>query len=50
VKTVLSNKAGFLFVSGYGVTGKTFLWTTIITYLRGDKKIVLSVASSGVAS
>jgi hypothetical protein len=26
------------------------LWNTIITYLRAHKKIVLSVASSGVAS
>jgi ATP-dependent DNA helicase PIF1 len=50
VQTVLSNKAGFFFVSGYGGTIKTFLWTTIITYVGGYKKIVLSVASSGVAS
>jgi Tfp pilus assembly pilus retraction ATPase PilT len=33
VETVLANKAGFFFVSGYGGTGKTFLWNTIITYL-----------------
>jgi hypothetical protein len=50
VETVLANKAGFFFVSGYGGTGKTFLWNTIITYLWGHRKIVLSVASSGVAS
>jgi hypothetical protein len=50
VNTILSNKAGFFFVSGYGGTGKTFLWNTIITYLRGHKKIVLSIASSGVVS
>jgi hypothetical protein len=30
--------------------GKHFLWNTIITYLRTHKKIVLSVASSRVAS
>jgi hypothetical protein len=50
IDVVLSNKPGFFFVSGYGGTGKTFLWNTIITYIRAHKKIVLSVASSGVAS
>jgi hypothetical protein len=50
VDTVLDNKLGFFFVSGYRGTGKTFVWNTIITYLRGHRKIVLSVASSGVAS
>jgi hypothetical protein len=29
---------------------KTFLWNAVITYLRARKKIVLCVASSGVAS
>jgi hypothetical protein len=48
--TVLSNNPRFFFVSGYGGTGKTFLWNAIITYLRARKKNVLSVASSGVAS
>nr|XP_051226821.1 uncharacterized protein LOC127344561 [Lolium perenne] len=38
------------FVSGHGGTGKTFLWTAIITALRADNHIVLAVASSGVAS
>jgi hypothetical protein len=50
VETVLADKLGFFFVSGYEGTGKTFLWNSIITYLRGHRKIVLSVASSGVAS
>jgi hypothetical protein len=50
VQTVLSDMPGFFFVSGYGGTGKTFLWKAIITYLRAQKKIVLAVASSGVAS
>jgi hypothetical protein len=50
INTVLSNNAGFFFVSGYGGTGKTFLWNTIITYLCGHKKIVLSIASSGVVT
>ncbi|XP_071675707.1 uncharacterized protein [Lolium perenne] len=38
------------FVSGHGGTGKTFLWSAIITALRADDHIVLAVASSGVAS
>jgi hypothetical protein len=50
VHTVLSNKSGFFFLSGYGGTGKTFLWNAIVTHLRAQKRIVLTVASSGVAS
>jgi len=38
------------FVYGGGGTGKTYLWRTLITHLRGEKKIVLVVASSGIAS
>ncbi|GKD88729.1 DNA helicase, partial [Tanacetum coccineum] len=33
-----------------GGTGKTFLWKTIISPLRSEGKIVLAVASSGIAS
>jgi hypothetical protein len=50
VETILSNKSGFYFISGYGGTGKTFLWNVIVAHLRARKKIVLTVASSGVAS
>ena len=53
-KTITSavneSRPAFYFVSGYGGTGKTYLWNTIVTYLRGNQKIVLTVASSGVAS
>ncbi|XP_040368295.1 uncharacterized protein LOC112192958 isoform X3 [Rosa chinensis] len=38
------------FVHGHGGTGKTFLWHTIISKLRSEGKIVLAVASSGIAS
>jgi hypothetical protein len=41
---------GFLFVCGHGGARKTFLWNAIITHLRFEKKIVLAVTSSGVAS
>ncbi|KAJ1284859.1 hypothetical protein BS78_03G237300 [Paspalum vaginatum] len=50
VKSVLTNTPNFYFISGHGGTGKTFLWNSIISYLRDRKKIVLTVASSGVAS
>jgi hypothetical protein len=39
-----------VFVYGHGGTGKTFLWKTIISTLRCEGKIVLAVASSGIAS
>ena len=39
-----------VFVYGHGGTGKTFLWKTIISALRSEGKIVLAVASSGIAS
>ena len=50
IDRVVSGKPGFFFVSGYGGTGKTFLWSSIISYLRGKERIVLTVASSGVAA
>nr|GEU39154.1 reverse transcriptase domain-containing protein [Tanacetum cinerariifolium] len=39
-----------LFVYGHGGTGKTFLRKTIISLERSQGKIVLAVASSGIAS
>ena len=39
-----------IFVDGYGGTGKTYLWKAITTRLRSEKKIVLAVASCGVAA
>ncbi|CAD6245622.1 unnamed protein product [Miscanthus lutarioriparius] len=49
-ETVVDGAPGFFFVSGYGGTGKTFLWGAIVAWLRAHKKIVPTVASSGVAS
>ena len=45
-----ANKQELIFVYGHGGTGKTFLWKTIISSLRSEGKIVLAVASSGIAS
>lgn len=40
----------FFFVYGHGGTGKTFLWRAIISSVRSSGKIVLPVASSGLAA
>ncbi|KAJ1279261.1 hypothetical protein BS78_04G142100 [Paspalum vaginatum] len=50
VTAVLNNSPRFFFVSGYGGTGKTYLWNAILAHLHSQRKIVLCVASSGVAS
>jgi hypothetical protein len=47
---VHSRSPGFFFVCGHGGIGKTSQWTTLFASLRSEKKIVLAVASSGVAS
>jgi Cdc6-like AAA superfamily ATPase len=47
----VTNKEGKLFfVYGSGGTGKTFVWTMFMSRLQGQGKIVLAVASSGIAS
>ncbi|XP_076884568.1 uncharacterized protein LOC143533782 [Bidens hawaiensis] len=38
------------FVYGHGGTGKTFLWSTIISAIRCKGDVVLAVAASGIAS
>ncbi|CAF0963172.1 unnamed protein product [Brachionus calyciflorus] len=38
------------FVDGPGGKGKTFLYNTLISYIRSQNKKVLSVASSGIAA
>ena len=50
ISTVNEKKSGLFFVYGHGGTGKTFLWHTIISKIRSEGKIVLAVASSGIAS
>jgi hypothetical protein len=48
--SITENKQILLFVYGHGGTGKTYLWTTIISALRSNGKIVLAVAASEIAS
>jgi hypothetical protein len=50
VQSVLDNQGSIYFVNGAGGTGKTFLYRTICSRLRGDGHIVLCVASSGIAA
>ena len=38
------------FLHGYGGTGKTFMWRTLASALRSKHEIVLTVATSGIAS
>ncbi|XP_040366362.1 ATP-dependent DNA helicase pif1 isoform X1 [Rosa chinensis] len=50
IKAIEDKTCNTFFVHGYGGTGKTFLWHTIINKLRFEGKIILAVASSGIAS
>ncbi|GKA18937.1 ribonuclease H-like domain-containing protein, partial [Tanacetum coccineum] len=45
-----NNQQELIFVYGHGGTGKTFLWKAVTYTLRAKGKIVLAIASSGVAS
>jgi hypothetical protein len=50
IESITCNKGGFFFVYGHGGTGKTYLWRTLICRLRSEGKIVIAVASSGIAA
>jgi hypothetical protein len=51
ILNIVTNKEGkVFFMYGSGGTGKTFVWTTFLSRLRGQGKIVLAVASSRIAS
>jgi KaiC/GvpD/RAD55 family RecA-like ATPase len=51
ILNVVTNKKGKLFfVYGSNGTGKTFVWTTLLSRLQRQGKIVLIVASSRIAS
>jgi len=45
-----SNHKECIFVYVSGKTGKTYLWNVIVAVLRSKGKIILSVASSGIAA
>ncbi|XP_021836944.1 ATP-dependent DNA helicase PIF1-like [Spinacia oleracea] len=41
---------GVFFIYGSGGTGKTYLWSTLISRIRSQGHIVIAVASSGIAA
>ncbi|KAH1133116.1 hypothetical protein GYH30_011797 [Glycine max] len=47
---VATQSGGVYFLYGYGGTGKTFVWKTLSSAIRSTSGIVLTVASSGIAS
>jgi hypothetical protein len=44
------NEGGVFFVDGPGGTGKTFLYRALLATVRGQKKIAIATATSGVAA
>jgi ATP-dependent DNA helicase PIF1 len=50
MKSVEAQDGQFYFLYGYGGTGKTFMWKTLSAAIRAQGKIVINVASSGIAS
>ncbi|CAL1382225.1 unnamed protein product [Linum trigynum] len=50
IDSVYTDKGKSFFIDGPGGTGKTFLWQVICMKLRSEQKIVLCVASSGIAA
>jgi len=51
ILNVVTNKEGKLFfVYGNGGIDKTFVWTTLLSRLQRQGKIVLVIASSGITS
>ncbi|KAL5124162.1 ATP-dependent DNA helicase PIF1 [Glycine soja] len=50
VEVVNKDEGDMFFLYGYGGTGKTYIWKTLASSLRADNKIVIMVASSGIAS
>lgn len=48
--SIYENLGDVIFVHGHGGIGKTYLWKTIISKLRSEGRVVLVVASSGIAS
>ena len=50
VQAVESGKGGLFFLDAPGGTGKTFVTNTLIAKIRQQGKIVLAVASSGIAA
>ena len=50
MKRVEEQKPGIFFLYGYGGTGKTYLWRSMAAAIRSKGEIVITVASSGIAT
>jgi len=50
MKVVNNQKGGVFFLYGHDGTWKTYMWRTLASYIRLQKQIVLTVATSGIAS
>ncbi|KAM0879624.1 hypothetical protein ACQ4PT_034106 [Festuca glaucescens] len=50
MSAVHGNEGGVFFVDGPGGTGKTFLYRALLATIRGQKKIAVATATSGVAA
>ncbi|XP_062219102.1 uncharacterized protein LOC133918956 [Phragmites australis] len=50
LSAVESDEGGVFFVDGPGGTGKTFLYKALLATIRGQGKIVVAIATSGVAA
>ncbi|XP_075086087.1 uncharacterized protein LOC142168826 [Nicotiana tabacum] len=50
ITVVNENKGEFFFLYGFGGTGKTFIWRTLASAIRSRGDIVVTVASSEIAS
>ena len=48
--TSSSTQSKIFFIDGPGGTGKTFLYNTILAATRGQNKVAIAVASSGIAA
>ncbi|XP_016546377.1 uncharacterized protein LOC107846526 [Capsicum annuum] len=44
------DRGGLFFLYGYGGTSKTFIWRTLSSGIQSRGDIVLTIASSGIAS
>ena len=50
LEVVSTNSDGFFFVNDHGSTGKTYLWRVLTSILQSKGEIVLTIASSRIAS
>ena len=50
IQSVENDEGHLFFVNGHRGTGKTILWNTIIARLISQSKIVLPIATSGIAA